>query len=87
MLRLAQEEARSLINQFTQHYHFEGALMASRCTTLPSTSRRNTSTNCPPEVLRNALPPEERLKGLTPEEILEGLEIEEIEDYLGFTRP
>ena len=87
MLRLAQEEARSLINQFAQHYHFEGALMASRCTTLPSTSRRNTSTNCPPEVLRNALPPEERLKELTPEEILEGLEIEEIEDYLGFTRP
>ena len=52
--------------------------MASRCTTLPSTSRRNTSTNCPPEVLRNALPPEERFKGLTPEEILEGLEIEEV---------
>ena len=51
MLRLAQEEARSPINQFTQHYHFEGALMALRCTTLPSNSRRNTSTNCPPEVL------------------------------------
>lgn len=67
-----QEEARSLINQFAQHYHFEGALMASRCTTLPSTSRRNTSTNCPPEVLRNALPPEERLKGLTPKKSSRG---------------
>ena len=75
--RWHQEEARSLIHQFAQRYHFEGELMPYTLHDFALDFTREHLQKLPAEERLKGLQPEERLKGLQPEELLKGLQPEE----------
>ena len=72
-----QEEARSMVHQFSLHYQLEGGLMAYTLQDLARDFTREHLHELPVQERMKGVSPEERMKGVSPEERLKGISFEE----------